>query len=119
MCGIAALFAYGDDAPPVRREELEAINERMRPRGPDAGGIWISDDRRVGLESRRLAKIDLSPEGDQPLMDTSGDLMIVINGEIYNHRDRRARLERGDYLFHSSSDTEVWLQLNRAHGTSM
>ncbi|HJW95780.1 MAG TPA: asparagine synthase (glutamine-hydrolyzing) [Thermoanaerobaculia bacterium] len=119
MCGIAALFAYGDDAPPVRREELEAINERMRPRGPDAGGIWISDDRRVGLASRRLAIIDLSPEGDQPLMDTSGELMIVFNGEIYNHRELRARLERGGARFHSSSDTEVLLQLYRAHGADM
>ena len=119
MCGIAALFAYGDAAPPVRREELEAINERMRPRGPDAGGIWISDDGRVGLAARRLAIIDLSPEGDQPLMDTSGELVIVFNGEIYNHRELRARLERGGARFHSSSDTEVLLQLYRAHGADM
>jgi len=119
MCGIAALFAYDDDASPIRREELEAINERMRPRGPDAGGTWISDDGRVGLASRRLAIIDLSPEGDQPLTDTSGELVIVFNGEIYNHRELRARLERGGARFHSSSDTEVLLQLYRAHGADM
>jgi len=118
MCGIAALFAYGD-APPVRREELEAINERMRPRGPDAGGMWISSDGRVGLASRRLAIIDLTPEGDQPLTDTAGELVIVFNGEIYNHRELRARLERGGARFHSSSDTEVLLQLYRAHGADM
>jgi asparagine synthase (glutamine-hydrolysing) len=119
MCGIAALYAYAADAPPIRREELEAINERMRPRGPDAGGTWISDDGRVGLASRRLAIIDLSPEGDQPLTDTSGELVIVFNGEIYNHRELRARLERGGARFHSSSDTEVLLQLYRAHGADM
>jgi asparagine synthase (glutamine-hydrolysing) len=119
MCGIAALFAYKDGAPAVRRDELEAINERMRPRGPDAGGTWISDDGRVGLAARRLAIIDLSPEGDQPLTDTSGELVIVFNGEIYNHRELRARLARGGARFHSSSDTEVLLQLYRAHGADM
>ena len=119
MCGIAALFAYDDNAAPIRREELEAINERMRPRGPDAGSTWISDDGRVGLASRRLAIIDLTHEGDQPLTDTSGELVIVFNGEIYNHRELRARLERGGARFHSSSDTEVLLQLYRAHGADM
>src|SRR5206468_12723628 len=111
MCGIAALYAYKDDARPIRREELEAINERMRPRGPDAGGTWISDDGRTGLAARRLAIIDLTDEGNQPLTDTSGDLVIVFNGEIYNHRELRARLERGGARFHSSSDTEVLLEL--------
>jgi len=119
MCGIAALFAYDGDAPAVRREELESINERMRPRGPDAGGTWISDDGRVGLAARRLAIIDLTAEGDQPLTDTAGELVIVFNGEIYNHRELRARLERGGARFHSSSDTEVLLQLYRAHGADM
>jgi len=119
MCGIAALFAYDAGAPSIRREELEAINERMRPRGPDAGGTWISDDGRIGFAARRLAIIDLSPEGDQPLTDTSGELVIVFNGEIYNHRELRARLERGGARFHSSSDTEVLLQLYRAHGADM
>jgi len=119
MCGIAALFAYDDDASPIRREELEAINERMRPRGPDAGGTWISDDGRVGLASRRLAIIDLSPEGDQPLTDTSGELVIVFNGEIYNYAELRASLERGGARFHSRTDTEVLLQLYRRDGARM
>jgi asparagine synthase (glutamine-hydrolysing) len=119
MCGIVALFAYHDDAPPVAAAELEAINERMRPRGPDAGGTWISDDRRVGLGARRLAIIDLTPEGNQPLTDTKGDFVIVFNGEIYNHRELRLRLERGGSRFHSSSDTEVLLELYRVHGEGM
>jgi asparagine synthase (glutamine-hydrolysing) len=119
MCGITALYAYGDDAPPVSREELEAINERMRPRGPDAGGVWLSDDGRVGLGARRLAIIDLSPEGNQPLSDTAGERMIVFNGEIYNHRELRARLVRRGVRFHSSADTEVLLELYRAYGAEM
>ncbi len=119
MCGITAIFAYGHHAPPVRAEELEAITESMRPRGPDAGGTWISDDGRVGLGSRRLAIIDLSDEGRQPMFDVDGELAIVFNGEIYNHRELRASLERGGARFHSHSDTEVILQLWRRDGPAM
>lgn len=119
MCGITAIFAYGAAAAPVNREELEAITESMRPRGPDAGGTWISDDGRVGLGSRRLAIIDLSDEGRQPMFNVAGDVAIVFNGEIYNHRELRASLERGGARFHSHTDTEVILELWRRDGPSM
>jgi asparagine synthase (glutamine-hydrolysing) len=117
MCGIAALFAYR--AAEVDTAELEAITERMRPRGPDSGATWLSADRRVGLGARRLAIIDLSDEGTQPLSDVAGELHIVFNGEIYNHRELRERLLRGGARFHSTSDTEVLLELYRRHGESM
>src|SRR5437016_3250774 len=119
MCGIAGVFAYGGGAPGVDRAELEAMNERMRPRGPDAGGVWVADDARVGLAARRLAIIDLSDEGTQPMTDVDGELRIVFNGEIYNHRELRARLERFGARFHSTSDTEVLLQLYRRDGQAM
>jgi asparagine synthase (glutamine-hydrolysing) len=119
MCGIAGVFAYGDVAAPVDRAELEAMNERMRPRGPDAGGIWIASDGRVGLAARRLAIIDLTDEGTQPMASVDGELRIVFNGEIYNHRELRARLERFGARFHSTSDTEVLLQLYRRDGEGM
>ena len=119
MCGIAGVFAYGDGAPAVDGAELEAMNERMRPRGPDAAGVWIAGDARVGLAARRLAIIDLSAEGTQPMADVDGELRIVFNGEIYNHRELRARLERFGARFHSTSDTEVLLQLYRRDGEAM
>ena len=119
MCGIAGVFAYGEGAPPVDRAELDAINERMRPRGPDGGGLWIADDARVGLAARRLAIIDLTDEGAQPMSDVDGALRIVFNGEIYNHRELRARLERFGARFHSTSDTEVLLQMYRHDGEAM
>jgi asparagine synthase (glutamine-hydrolysing) len=119
MCGIAALFAYGDAAPAVDAAEIEAITERMRPRGPDAGGTWISPDSRVALGARRLAIIDLSDEGTQPMTDVDGELRIVFNGEIYNYRELRARLERLGARFHSTTDTEVLLQLYRHDGAQM
>jgi asparagine synthase (glutamine-hydrolysing) len=117
MCGIAALFAYR--AAEIDSAELELITERMRPRGPDAGATWISADRRIGLGARRLAIIDLTPEGTQPMSDVSGELRIVFNGEIYNHRELRARLERGGAQFHSTSDTEVLLEMYRRYGAEM
>jgi len=119
MCGIAAVFAYGTSAPSVDRDEIEAITERMRPRGPDAGGTWISPDTRVALGARRLAIIDLSDEGTQPMTDVDGELRIVFNGEIYNYRELRARLERLGARFHSTTDTEVLLQLYRHDGATM
>jgi asparagine synthase (glutamine-hydrolysing) len=117
MCGITALFAYR--ASRVDRDELEAITARMIPRGPDAGGTWVSPDERVGLGSRRLAIIDLSDEGTQPMWDVERDLVIVFNGEIYNYAELRASLERGGARFHSRTDTEVLLQLYRRDGARM
>jgi len=119
MCGIAAMFAYGSAAPPVDANEIVAITERMRPRGPDAGGTWISSDSRVALGSRRLAIIDLSDEGTQPMTDDDGELRIVFNGEIYNYRELRVRLQRLGARFHSMTDTEVLLQLYRHDGAAM
>jgi asparagine synthase (glutamine-hydrolysing) len=117
MCGITALFAYR--APSIERDELDAITNRMVPRGPDAGGTWVSEDQRVGLGSRRLAIIDLSDEGTQPMWDIERELVIVFNGEIYNYRELRASLERSGARFHSKTDTEVLLQLFRRDGPKM
>ncbi|MEO8035864.1 MAG: asparagine synthase (glutamine-hydrolyzing) [Acidobacteriota bacterium] len=119
MCGITAIFAYRDSAPAVDRDEVEAITQRMFPRGPDAGGTWFSTDGRVGLGSRRLAIIDLSPDGNQPMLDSSGQLAIVFNGEIYNYRELRARLQRKGVRFRTTSDTEVLLELYRSDGDRM
>jgi asparagine synthase (glutamine-hydrolysing) len=117
MCGITALIAYRSGA--IGRAELEAITMRMIPRGPDAGGTWVSPDGRVGLGSRRLAIIDLSEEGTQPMWDVARELAIVFNGEIYNYAELRASLERGGARFHSHSDTEVLLALYRRDGARM
>jgi asparagine synthase (glutamine-hydrolysing) len=109
MCGINAIFAYATNAPAVDREELIATREAMRLRGPDGADAWISDDGRVGLGHRRLAIIDLSPGGAQPMR--RGELVIVFNGEIYNYRELRAALEARGRMFTSQSDTEVLLAL--------
>ncbi len=114
MCGINAIFAYKGAAPPVDEIELLAARECMRSRGPDAATLWISDDQRVGFGHRRLAIIDLSPGGAQPMR--RGDSVIVFNGEIYNFRDIRRDLGAD---FTSESDTEVLLRAYQKWGPEM
>jgi asparagine synthase (glutamine-hydrolysing) len=81
----------------------------MSHRGPDGAGEWWSEDGRIGLGHRRLAIIDLSSNGHQPMQDVTGELWIVFNGEIYNFRDLREELTRKGYAFRSGTDTEVIL----------
>ncbi|MCU1229240.1 MAG: asnB, partial [Acidobacteria bacterium] len=109
MCGINGIYAYRDSAPSVDRDELIATRECMHRRGPDAGDSWIGADGRVGLGHRRLAIIDLSPGGAQPMR--RGETVISFNGEIYNYRELRAELEARGKTFVSQSDTEVLLAL--------
>lgn len=119
MCGIAGIHAYLEVAPPVDRSELLRINERMAARGPDGSGLWIADNRRVGFGHRRLAIIDLSEGGAQPMHADNGRLSITFNGEIYNYRELRAELQAKGHAFRSESDTEVLLQLYAEYGAAM
>src|SRR5712691_5432879 len=100
MCGIAAHFSF---AGPAKRLDLQLIAHR----GPDAAGEWISADRRFWLGNTRLAILDLSPSGAQPMVDPATGNVIVVNGEIYNHRALRAEL--GDAAWRGTSDTETLL----------
>ncbi|MGH7782089.1 MAG: asparagine synthase (glutamine-hydrolyzing) [Candidatus Binataceae bacterium] len=119
MCGIAGIFAYGAEAAPVDQAELLKIREAMSARGPDGAGMWLCADRRVGLAHRRLALVDLSDSGAQPMASADGTLQIVFNGEIYNYRELRRALEADGDQFRSASDTEVLLHLYAAHGVGM
>ncbi len=119
MCGIVSIFGYGSDAPPVDTDELRLIRDAMVNRGPDGSGLWISADRRVGLAHRRLSLLDLSEAGAQPMASRDGRLQTIFNGEIYNHRELRARLEAKGCCFVSHSDTEVLLHLYAEKGVEM
>ncbi|MEK7737395.1 MAG: asparagine synthase (glutamine-hydrolyzing), partial [Pseudomonadota bacterium] len=98
---------------------LARMADAIAHRGPDDAGEWLSPDGNVGLAHRRLAIIDLSSFGHQPMLDASGTLVIVFNGEIYNFRELRGQLESEGYSFRSHSDTEVLLALYRARGEAM
>jgi asparagine synthase (glutamine-hydrolysing) len=117
MCGIGAIFHYNSPerlAPPG--EWLAAVNRAQRRRGPDGEGVWVAGDGLVGLGHRRLAIIDLTDAGAQPMVSIDGKARIVFNGEIYNYRELRAELEGQGCRFQSGSDTEVILELYQRCG---
>jgi asparagine synthase (glutamine-hydrolysing) len=105
MCGIAGIINLkGDGVSPVL---LQAMTDSLAHRGPDGEGHWIHEN--VGLGHRRLAIIDLSPLGHQPMVSSDSRYVLTFNGMIYNHREIRAELEARGHRFRSSSDTEVML----------
>src|SRR5438270_3327766 len=119
MCGIAGIYAYHYAANPIDPGELCRIRDHMAARGPDGAGMWCSQDGRVGLGSRRLAIIDLSESGLQPMASADGKLIVTFNGEIYNYRALRSDLEARGYVFRTQTDTEVLLHLYAAKGPEM
>ena len=118
MCGIATIFRYGSRTE-VSDEELSNMRDCMAPRGPDGRGQWISNDRRVGLAHRRLAIVDLSERGAQPMHGGDGTSVVSYNGEIYNYPQLRQDLEEKGRTFRSDSDTEVLLHLYALYGRDM
>ena len=118
MCGIVSIFCYNSPSG-VDRDELRRIRDYMINRGPDGYGEWYSADNRVGLGHRRLAIIDLSENGSQPMKTADGRYVITFNGEIYNYKALRAQLEDKGYTFRSTSDTEVLLHLYSDKGPDM
>ena len=112
MCGIAGLINVKDT---VRdnRGDMQRMRDRMRRRGPDGGGTWVSGDGRCTLGHQRLSILDLSDNGAQPMLSHSGRSAIVFNGEIYNYAEVKAQLTsdlnaRGQAsAFRSTCDTEV------------
>jgi asparagine synthase (glutamine-hydrolysing) len=111
MCGICGSVRLRSGTPPIDLDAFRRTRDFMARRGPDGVGEWLSPDGRVALGHRRLAILDLSPAGAQPMVDPSGRLRIVFNGEIYNFRELRADLERDGDRFTTQSDTEVLLAL--------
>jgi asparagine synthase (glutamine-hydrolysing) len=110
MCGIAGVL---DSERPVERELIERMCAALEHRGPDSRGIHLEDG--VGLGAQRLAIIDV-PGGSQPVHNESGDVTVVFNGEIYNHRELREELVRKGHRLVSSADTEVLPHLYEEHG---
>lgn len=114
MCGIAGIIGYrGDGA-----GEIQKMNERMFHRGPDAGGFWLDENCRVALGHRRLAIVDLSENGAQPMRSADERYVLVYNGEVYNFRELRGQLERDGErdAWRGGSDTEVILRAFARYG---
>ncbi len=112
MCGIFGIIGLNARVP---AEVLERATRSLAHRGPDDGGTVIlhesaPEEIEIGLGNRRLAILDLSPLGHQPMHDPATGNWIVYNGEVYNFREVRAKLERAGQRFISLSDTEVILK---------
>jgi asparagine synthase (glutamine-hydrolysing) len=103
MCGIAGIISSQ-----VSETLLQRMGDALAHRGPDGSGIWIDENNEVGFSHRRLAIIDLSKDGNQP-MHYGNRYTIVYNGEIYNYPELRTELRKAGYMFRTMSDTEVIL----------
>jgi len=114
MCGIAGIVGVREGS--ADPDRLLAMRDAMTHRGPDGEGLWHDRSGRVGLAHRRLAIIDLTPAGAQPMGSDDGRVQLVFNGEIYNHLALRAELEGAGHRFTSRADTEVLLHGYRQWG---
>src|SRR5262245_30058455 len=113
MCGICGVVGKADE--PLLKNMLAAIAHR----GPDDEGIYLADNApgsRVGLGHRRLAIIDLSPAGHEPMSDADGEIWLTFNGEIYNFKEIRVELIKRGVQFKSESDAEVIIYAYREWG---
>jgi asparagine synthase (glutamine-hydrolysing) len=113
MCGVAGKLHH-DPGTDVTAEEILRMTRVIRHRGPDDEGVWTASG--IGLGSRRLAIIDLSPRARQPMTNEDGSLRIVFNGEIYNFQSLRTELLRRGHRLQSDGDTETVLHLYEDHG---
>jgi asparagine synthase (glutamine-hydrolysing) len=115
MCGITGIVNLDGD--PVAPLTLQAMTDTLVHRGPDGEGMFI--DGAAGLGHRRLAVIDLSAAGHQPMVTPDGRYVLSYNGEIYNHQTLRTQLEALGARFHSQTDSEVVLHAFAAWGLGM
>lgn len=105
MCGIAGVVNLNRES--VSPTLLRIMTDAVAHRGPDGEGLWIEEN--VGIGHRRLAIIDPSPAGHQPMLSSNERYVLTYNGEVYNFRELRARLESLGHSFHSDTDSEVVL----------
>lgn len=119
MCGLAGFLRrptqWGNEQCAA---VLDAMTTAVAHRGPDDQGVWFDAPRGIGLGHRRLSIVDPSPGGHQPMVSASGRLVIVFNGEIYNHAELRQELEAAGHRFRSACDTEVLLESVEHWGVS-
>ncbi len=111
MCGIAGLWTLRGTQPDLLAQTARSMADAMPHRGPDDAGVWTDPEAGIGLGHRRLAIVDLTPEGHQPMSSADGRWVLSFNGEIYNYRAIRAELEgvNGRPPWRGHSDTEVLL----------
>ncbi len=108
MCGITGFLTSPSDGAELQVRVTRMADELVH-RGPDDSGVWVDAETGIALGFRRLAILDLSPAGHQPMVSACGRYVIVFNGEVYNFCDLRRELEPKGHRFRGHSDTEVML----------
>ena len=109
MCGVAGFHRIDRVSITNYDALLTSMQQSIAHRGPDGEGIWFDESRGIGLAHRRLAIIDISSAGKQPMITPDGSVIISFNGEIYNHATLRKQLEQRGYRYSSNTDTETIL----------
>ena len=109
MCGICGILSFASAPEDGLRAAVQAMADTLAHRGPDGEGAWVDASAGLAFGHRRLAIIDLSPGGAQPMHSANGRYVITYNGEIYNYRALRAELQAAGVPFSTQSDTEVLL----------
>jgi asparagine synthase (glutamine-hydrolysing) len=120
MCGIAGFLANPKFGSSSNRFAAiaNAMDFSLRHRGPDGHDVWIDNEAGVALVHRRLAIVDLSPAGHQPMHSSDGRFVVSYNGEVYNHSEIRSELEAEGQCFRGHSDTEVIVESIARRGAS-
>ena len=113
MCGIIGFTNRIDNADSV----LEEMMERIRHRGPDAGGKYLNGE--IALGHRRLSIIDITESGNQPIFNEDRSLVLIFNGEIYNYKELRGELRTKGYRFRTETDSEVLIHGYAEYGTGL
>ena len=116
MCGLTGFLQRGEGNSERFRPIVGAMASQLVHRGPDDSGVWVDADAGIALGFRRLAILDLTPEGHQPMLSACGRYVIVFNGEVYNFAELRKALESRGHKFRGHSDTEVMLAAIREWG---
>jgi asparagine synthase (glutamine-hydrolysing) len=109
MCGITGFWAKPESSDATLRTRIASMTETLQHRGPDDAGVWTDAESGAALGFRRLAIVDLSPRGHQPMTSESGRFEIIYNGEVYNFASLRRELDQLGHRFRGGSDTEVIL----------
>ncbi len=113
MCGIVGFTGQTDNAKSV----LSQMMDRIRHRGPDAGGMYLNGE--IALGHRRLSIIDITEQGNQPIFNEDRSMVLVFNGEIYNYQDIRKELLAAGHTFSTETDSEVLIHGYEEYGTDL
>ena len=116
MCAVAGFFNLSVPNFNIDVSLLDAMQKTLAHRGPDGYKIWADQTLGLGLIHRRLSIMDLSDAGFQPMLDTERSVLVMCNGEIYNHPELKALLQAEGYEYQSHSDTETIVYVYKKWG---